>query len=626
MGKALRESFIPILGVLGLLFAVLLYVRYEVALDADAVTVITIQAQSSESPDSEMAGQERLVFGAADKQLDAVDELIAEHKWQQAEKQLQELTQQRNDSRSWVTYGVLRYKQERYTDALNYLGKGAERSPVWPGLYFYRALVNSHLDAIDEALADYQKLIALNPNHFEARYNMGLLKMRQQKFTEAAQLFSEATTLGGGARRARAHYQWGQALLEQGKEHYPQALKQFELAIRYLPAFIEPRLAIARMEPDTEEGRKSAEEQYFKALELAPGNPSALFALAQHYSGIGDNAKAVVRYRELLQFEPEHEAAHYNLGLLLLDDKKWREAQEQFNWVIQRDPKNTKALFNRGRARYRLQEYKEAIADYKEAIALQNGNYPEALLNTGLVQTALKDYAAAEQSYRKAIAQREDYAAAWYNLGLLHMRQKQTAEAVAAFNHAVSLRKGYARAWYNLGVLYGREEQNELAIGAYEEALRLRPNYTNARLNLAVRLLRVDKPKKAIEQYQAALSYDDTYSTAWYNLALVYQQIKQYAEARDALHKMLALEPENVAALKLLAESEAALGNAREAVHVLERALDIEPNNPELRLALAHNLRTEGDIKRARSEVYKGLSLDPEHPQLRAELALLGKD
>lgn len=621
MGRLLRESFVPILGVLGLLFALLFYVRYQVELEADEVTVIAIQsriaAQNSDGPED----QELPVFGEADPELDQVTALIAEQKLQQAEQKLRSLIKQRDDSRSLATLGILQYKQKRYSDALNTLSKAAKKEPIWPGLYFYRALVNTQIDAYDEAAQDYRLLIAINPNHFEAHYNLGLLLLNKGDYKQAAAMLQQATEQAGGARKARAHYQYGRALL--GDDQKVQAEQQFKLAIRHLPGFVEPRLALAEMEPDTPEGRRAAEEQLLTVLDLAQGNPPALFALAHHYSASGDNTTAIRRYRELLQFDPEYSAGRYNLGLLLLDEKRWEEARAQFNWLIEREPQNAKALFNRGRADYRLKHYDEALADYRQAIKLQYGNYPEAYLNMGLILTAQKDYAAAEQSYRQAIAQRDDYSTAWYNLGLLNMRKKDIEAALDAFKRAVELREDYATAWYNMGVLYAREDRNEESINAYQQAIRLRPKYINAHLNLAVRLGRVGKPDKAIEQYREVLTYDPTYSNAWYNLALVYLELQRHEEAVDALQNVIELEPDNVKALQQMGLTLIALGRSRDALTPLQQAVDIEPDSTELRLALAKGLRADGDLQRAQSELYKGLSLDPNNKGLRAELALL---
>lgn len=622
--RAIRESFIPILGFLGLLFLLLLYVRYQVGLEAQEVTVITIHAASEEAVDGDLVEDEPDALLASDKQANEILDLISGRKWKEAELRLKQLVKQRNDALSLALFGMLRYKQQRYDEALEILDRAAKKSPLWPNLFFYRGLVNSQLGKNDDARADYLKLIEFNPNHFEAHYNLGLLLARQHKYSEAVAVFEQATNLAGGARRARAHYQLGRAWLEQGDAYREQAVKNFNLAIRHSPTYVEPRISLARMEPDTVEGRKAAVQQLKSVLELDPGNPTTLFALAQFVTD-DDLDNAINRYRELLQFSPEHIAGRYNLGLLLLKIKRWREAREQFDKVIEYEPKNVTAFFNRGRANYRLKEYQSAIADYQQALALQQGNYPEALLNMGLVYVALKDFDAAKKSYQQALAQRKDYDYAWYNLGMLHMRQEQNDEAMEDFKHAVSLRPDYFRAWFNLGVLYARKEQNDESIAAYETALKINPNYTKARLNLALRWEQKGQPLKAIEQYQKALEADDTYSSAWYNLALVYIDIKHYEDAEDALRKMLELEPDSVNARALLADAFTALGRYDDAVSVLEQAVDIEADSTTLRLALAKSLRKTGALQRARSEIYKGLALQPENEELHAELALLDK-
>ncbi len=623
MRNTFKESFVPILGVLALLFLLLLYVSYQVGLEAEAVTVITIQAPLDGDMDGDLPEQEITSFGAPDKALDEVALLISERQWPQAETRLQKLVEQRDDSRTVAMQGLLRYKQQRYDDALNLLNRAAEKTPAWSGLYFYRALVNSQLTNLPAAESDYRQLLKINPNHFEAHYNLGLLLLRQKKPAEAVTILHRATTLGGGARRARAHYQLGRAWLMQGATHHAEARQNFNLAIRHLPAFIAPRLALVELEPDTTEGKAAAQEQLQTILELSAGNPSALFALAQLEARKGNRKGAISHYRELLQYAPQHNAGRYNLGLLLLKEKEWQQARQQFDGVIENDADNVTALFNRGRAAYRLKDYPAALADYQQAMALKQGHYPEAQLNIGLVYSALKDYPGAEKSYREAIVQRDEYASAWYNLGLLYMRQQRSDEALDALNHAVTLQNNYVQAWYNLGLLYARLEQNDKAIAAYEMALKFRPDYASARLNLAVRWMRKGQPEKAIEHYRQALARDATYSSAWYNMALAYMELKQYIEVDDALKNMLALEPDSVKARRLRARALMSRTQYAEAVVELQQAVDIKADSTTLRLLLAQALRAAGDVQGARRELYKGLALNPEDTSLRDELASL---
>ena len=625
MKRALKESFVPILGVLGLLFLMLLFVRYQVGLEADEVTVITIQPPLAGEEDGDAPEEALTTVEATDRQIEEALQLVAQRKWVQADLLLQQLTSKRDDSSSWATFGVLRYRQQRLDEALQLLHRAESKTPTWPGLYFYRALVNSQLHKVAEAQQDYRTLIKLQPNHFEAHYNLGLLLLREKSYNEAVTTLQHAINQAGGSRKARAYYQLGRAWQGQGASYQEMAAEKYHLAIRHLPAYVAPRLALAKMEPDTAAGRASAAEQLQTILDLTAGNPAAIFVLAQLESANGDTRGAIARYRELLQYAPEHSAGRYNLGLLLLKDEKWEEAREQFTQVIEYEPGHVTALFNRGRAAYRLKDYASALADYRQALELSKGDYPEALLNIGLVQTAMTEYDSAEKSYRLALAQREDYESAWYNLGLLYMRQSKDTEAIAAFLRATTLREDYPQAWYNLGLLYARNEQNKESIAAYETALRFRPDYTNARLNLAVRWMRLNQPQRAIEHYRLALEHDASYASAWYNMALAYMDLAQYPEVAVALHKMLELEPESVKARSLLARALMAHGSHAEAVLELEKAVELEANNAGLRLSLAQALRATGELQRARAEVYKGLALNPEHPELRQELASMEK-
>lgn len=65
-----------------------------------------------------------------------------------------------------------------------------------------------------------------------------------------------------------------------------------------------------------------AEELYVRALEIDPKNVFVRTDLASAYKYTGDVDKAVSELKKVLAQEQKHETALYNLGIILLNDKK----------------------------------------------------------------------------------------------------------------------------------------------------------------------------------------------------------------------------------------------------------------------------------------------------------------
>lgn len=108
------------------------------------------------------------------------------------------------------------------------------------------------------------------------------------------------------------------------------------------------------------------------------------------------------------------------------------------------------AQFDRGRQLQKQGKFKEAIACFREAIALNS-----------------------------------HYTAAYNNLGNLLQSQGKTQEAIACYEKALELNPSLAPAHCNLGSARQMQGEIEAAIASYREALRLKPDFVQAHHNLA---------------------------------------------------------------------------------------------------------------------------------------------
>ena len=73
----------------------------------------------------------------------------------------------------------------------------------------------------------------------------------------------------------------------------------------------------------------------------------------------------------------------FNQGLAYYDAGNYTLAIEQYNKVLQSNPKDEKTLYNRGLAYFKLTNYESAIKDYTDAILIDL-KYENAYFNRGL--------------------------------------------------------------------------------------------------------------------------------------------------------------------------------------------------------------------------------------------------
>ncbi|MDX2416899.1 MAG: tetratricopeptide repeat protein, partial [Xanthomonadales bacterium] len=266
-----RESFVPVLLVGVALFLVLLYASVKTDLDAEQAIVIEIRDVQDEQETA--SGEDRSIsqvqFSPAtkdDKVTSQIALLVESGKWQEAETILQQQLKLHTGSPSLNDLGVLFFQQAQYEKALQYFRQAVETQPVLVSAYLNKGLAHARLKQYPQAVDAYRKLIAQVPFHFEGHFNMGVALLKNGDFSGAAEVFDKAASMTGGVRKAKSLYNRGLAYKKQGRDKFTPAEKSFRAAIRIRPDYIEARLALIGLEPDTRLGRENALAQFEKIL------------------------------------------------------------------------------------------------------------------------------------------------------------------------------------------------------------------------------------------------------------------------------------------------------------------------------------------------------------------------
>lgn len=76
-------------------------------------------------------------------------------------------------------------------------------------------------------------------------------------------------------------------------------------------------------------GRFPVECYFERALRFAPSDANVHLVYAIHEHRAGRSKEALARYAQALKLAPRHAEAHYNLGLLYVDLKDYKNAREQ---------------------------------------------------------------------------------------------------------------------------------------------------------------------------------------------------------------------------------------------------------------------------------------------------------
>ncbi len=159
-------------------------------------------------------------------------------------------------------------------------------------------------------------------------------------------------------------------------------------------------------------------------------------------------------WNHTLQVTKKNYLAHNNLGLILFDEGKIKEAIDHYNEALRITPDYFEAYGNRGNAYAKIGQYQQAIEDYTMAIRLKpdcaEGYYTRGTAYGKL----LGQYKQAIEDFNKAIAFNPDYTKAYNNRGLSYYSLGQYKLAIKDFNEATCLQPDYSDAYNNRGLVY----------------------------------------------------------------------------------------------------------------------------------------------------------------------------
>jgi tetratricopeptide (TPR) repeat protein len=379
----------------------------------------------------------------------------------------------------------------------------------------FLAIVQASLGKNDEALASYDRALALRPDSTEALYNRGNSLRQLKRFNEALASYDRALTLRPDYATALSNR--GVTLYE--LKRFDEALANYDRALTlrtdYAEAHYNRGNALAELKRFDE-----ALASYDRALALRPDYAEALYNRGVTLYELKRFDEALAGYNRALFLRPDFVEVHSNRGDTLAQLKRFDEALASYDRAVTLRPDYAEALYNRGNALAELKRFDEALASYDRALVLRP-DLAEALTSRGNTQAQLKRFDEALASYDRALALRPDYADAHWNEALLRLLTGDFSRGLVSYDRALALRPDYAEALSNRGNTLAELKRFDEAMASYDRALALRPAYVEALSNRGVILHRLKRFDEALASYDRALALRPDYADAHWNEALL---------------------------------------------------------------------------------------------------------
>jgi tetratricopeptide (TPR) repeat protein len=369
---------------------------------------------------------------------------------------------------------------------------------------------------------------------------------------------------------------------------------------------------------------RDAVEQAQAALKADPDNVEAHRLLARIYvRTLGDLSagdvqkenleKAIEQFQAILKIQPDDAYSQLWLARLYRFENQHDQAEKVLRDLLQHDPGNgpgleqlSQLLMDEGRS----QEAVKILSD-----AANDSSSPEVYDLLGDAYSQAKEYAKAEEAYRKAVEQDPDDPGHLHGLAQALMAQDKYTEALEQFKRLAQVEPGTAENYLRMAQLYRRLGKFDQAESSLLHAKQLAPGSLEVLYNEAL-------------LYEDQGRYDDAVKVLSDAIAGMRSQSNGSRNPNSSSSDNPASAESSPNALAILYEQ---LGHAyREqenytaAIHTYEEMAKLGPDaQKRAEMLVIDTYRENRDLDRAIAETQKQLDASPQDASLTVTLATL---
>jgi tetratricopeptide (TPR) repeat protein len=254
---------------------------------------------------------------------------------------------QPGDAMAHYNLGVALLEGGHADDALAELETALRLDPEHTGALDNVGVILDRRGRSDDAMAYYRRALLIEPDDVTALNNLGGVLTKVGRPNEAIPHLQRALALASGKRAARVQLNLGQA--ERARGGMEEGLAHLKEAVRIAPDDADARYALGAALLVM--GRSAdAIDHLEHALRLEPDDAQAHDTLASAFLQTGHGEQAVAHYRQALVLQPEDVETRSNLGTALLTLGRRTEAIAELEHAVRAKPDYANARYNLGSA------------------------------------------------------------------------------------------------------------------------------------------------------------------------------------------------------------------------------------------------------------------------------------
>jgi tetratricopeptide (TPR) repeat protein len=311
-------------------------------------------------------------------------------------------------------------------------------------------------------------------------------------------------------------------------------------------------------------------------------------------------------------------------ALLLEQQGKVVEAQGAWQAIAKAHPGDADAYAHLGLLEARREHYKEAVTQYRKALAL-SPSMPGLRLNLGLSEFKSGQMKAATRTFELLLTGTPKSSPEWLRLatlaGLSHYGVGEYAAAVPYLKDATAADPKNLPFRLTLAQSCLWSKQYQCVLDVYREIVTLNAESAEADMLAGEALDEMKDKPAAVQQFRAAVKADPKMPGAHFGLGYLLWGMLQFDEAAKEFQAELDNNPDHALALTYLGDCQIQLGRPGDAPALLEKAVRIDPKIEQAHLDLGILYENAGRRGDALNELKKAEILNPSDQTVHWRLA-----
>lgn len=509
--------------------------------------------------------------------------------------------------------------------------------------HFKLAETYVRMGAYPGAVSELSRAVALQPNNYQARLDLGNLLLAGGD-TNAAEVHAKFV-LQHQPRNPDLHALLSAIALKRGDPK--QALAELQRAIQLAPsrAGFYDNLALIQMRDPT--SGEQVEANLRKAVALDPRSVDAQLLLSAFLVSKNRLMDAEQASRDAVAIDPKSIAARKSLAGVYLKEgnqAKGEEVLRQASQNLSSDPVGVRLLADfystSGEYQKAATEFARLCAENPKSVDLKKAylrallqvkNYPlaqkvasqllkqdpgtpETRALNGIVLLSAGKSAEAFSALQQGAKDFPKDAFIQYWLGVAALAQGDTSLAQNSFQSVIQLKPAALDAMGQLAALAMRSGDLVQLSTIANKAIAAAPDYADGYLWRGIAEARRDSTEKAASDLSTAIRLSPRAPQAYIELAKLQFQQHRAADGEALLEQVLQRNPGEIGAMRLLTSYDLYQKQPQKAIARLNQQIEKSPTNSALLDLLSEVLIQQGNLKLASATAEKAMQIDSADP------------